>query len=288
MTTVGNPFHYSEWPKRIIHPDEYQGGERLLISYDLGITPMAEQKQAIKAWLKRLPELHQVRRLSIWSHVTQPILEAASQLKELECLQIKWTNVRSIVPLQQLASLRYLYVGSSTKVESIDPLAALSTLEVLELENFKCVNDFSPLLRLPRLQSLALPGSMWARQDVGPLEVFSKMTSLKSLALDTKHVASLRPLGTLVNLATLDIGGRLPMEEYAWLAAKLPTTECQWFHPYLDLKSSGIGRCPKCKEETRVMLTGRGAGTRCRQCDKSKVERHVQAFETAKRAAAVA
>ncbi len=68
------------------------------------------------------------------------------------------------------------------------------------------------------------------------------------------------------------------MEEYAWLAAKLPNTECRWFSPYYDLAGTGIGRCKKCKHEALVMLTGKGMRTLCKLCDETKVRQHEVAF----------
>jgi len=60
----------------------------------------------------------------------------------IECLQIKWSNVRDISPIAKLRHLRYLKFGSSTKIASIEPLAALSDLQLLEIENFKSIATF--------------------------------------------------------------------------------------------------------------------------------------------------
>jgi hypothetical protein len=279
------PFHVSHWPKAIVDPDEYDGGDRLRLSWDLGRVSEAEKKQAIRQWCLKLPELQHVRWLSIWSRVTPPLFEAACQMRNLECLQIKWSNVRRLDPIAGLGQLRYLSIGSSTKVESVQPLAALSGLRLLEIENFKLISDFSPLLSLTALESLAVTGSMWTRQKVATLEPFAAMTWLKTLAVDTSNIKSLRPLANLRSLETLGVGGRLPMEEYAWLAAKLPDTQCRWFSPYLDLASTGIGHCPQCRQDSKVMLTGKGARVLCRSCDKEKLQRHEVAFLAVKVAA---
>jgi len=278
------PFHVSNWPRAISYPHEYNGEERLRLNWDLGVVPEDEKKKIIKAWSDKLPELGNLRWLSIWSRVTAPVFEAACQLSALECLELKLSNLTSLEPIQQLSQLRYLHIGSSTKVSSLEPLTALHNLKLLELENFKQISDFSPLLALKGLDSLAITGSMWSRQELATLEPFSHMTWLSSLALDTSSITSLRPLASLIGLKYLGIGGRLPMEEYAWLSAKLPNTECKWFAPYLDLSDSGIGQCQVCKSDSRVMLTGRGAKTVCRVCDQAKVARHEQAFYAAKHA----
>ena len=229
-----------------------------------------------------MPELQQLRWLNLWSQVTPPVFESACQIRGLECLVIKWSNLKRLDPISELHWLKYLYIGSSTRVESIEPLTALRSLRRLDLENFKLVSDFSPLTRMTWLESLAIAGSMWSRQKVDSLEAFSQMTWLKSLAIDTSNVKSLRPLAQLSSLESLDVGGRLPMEDYAWLSAKLPGTECRWFQPWLDLAESGIGYCKQCKTRSMVMLTGRGKGTVCRHCDGDKVARHEAAFLLAK------
>jgi hypothetical protein len=280
------PFHISQWPKPISAGADYDGGERLQLAWELGRISEKEKRQAIKQWSEKLPELQNVRWLRIWSHVTPPLFEAVCRMSDLECLQIKWSNVRDISAIAKLQQLRYLYFGSSTKVESIEPLAALSKLRLLEIENFKLITDFSPLTRLTALESLAVTGSMWTRQDVGALEPFARMTWLQSLALDTSRVTSLWPLANLKRLKSLDLGNRLPMPEYAWLSAMLPATECRWFKPYLDLAGTGIGRCAQCKQDSKVMLTGGGAKTLCRICDKARLERHEAAFNAAKAKAA--
>jgi hypothetical protein len=273
-----NPFHMSHWPRSIVTPEEYDGGERLQLSWDLGAVDEKKKRRVIQQWCNRLPEFQNIRWLNIWSHVTQPLFDAACKLGNLECFQIKWSNIKDLSGIQYLQSLRYLRIGSSTRVESLQPLIGLTGLKILDIENFKLISDFTPLLSLVGLESLAVTGSMWTRQKVASLEPFSQMTWLKHLAVDTSSVKSLRPLASLKGLRTLDIGGRLPMQEYAWLSAKLPDTDCRWFSPYLDLSLSGIGRCKRCQNESMIMLAGRGTKTLCLTCDKTDVDKHVLAF----------
>jgi len=281
-----NPFHVSNWPKSIAEPQAYDGGKRLSLGWDLGRVPEAQKKPLVRQWVARLPELQGLRWLNLWSHVTQPLFDAACRVRGLECLQIKWSNVRQLDEVAGLGALRYLHVGSSTRVESLQPLAALSGLKALDIENFKLITDFSPLLALTGLESLAVTGSMWTRQDVGTLSTFARMTWLKSLSLDTAHVKSLKPLAALTSLRQLGLGGKLPMQEYAWLAGRLPDTRCKWFKPWLDLAGVGFNPCSVCGKDSKVMLTGKGTRLLCRHCDQATLQRHADAFETVRRAAA--
>lgn len=280
------PFHTSQWPRSVKTPDEYDGGDKLSASWDLGALPEKEKKAAMKQWAERLPEFQNVKWLDLWALTTQSIFDGACRIHGLECFRVKWSSIVKLDAISELTSLRYLHIGSSTKVESIAPLANLPNLRLLEIENFKKIEDYSPLLKLKSLESLVVSGSMWTRQNVGSLEPFSKMTWLKSLAIDTAFVESLKPLATLRQLKQLDMGGKLPLKEYAWLAAKLPDTECRWFAPFLDVGTAGFSPCKRCKAKgTQVLMTGKGGKVLCRECDAAKVNKQVVEFESMKQKA---
>lgn len=282
MAITDYPFHVNRWPKTIIHPDQYDGSESLSLSWDLGRVGETEKKKVIKAWTAKLPTLQHLKQLKLWTHVTQPLFDAACELTGLEVLQIKWSNVQDLDAIAKLHNLRALAIGSSTRVKSIEPLAMLVSLELLEIENFKSITDFSPLTKLTGLDDLAVSGSMWSRQAIASLEPFAAMTWLSSLAIDTSSVTSLRPLGKLTALRHLSVGGRLPFEEYAWLSAKLPNTECNWFAPFYDLADSGYAACKSCRQNSMVMLTGKGKPILCQHCDAEKVRTHVELFNAAR------
>ncbi|WJN61119.1 hypothetical protein [Pseudomonas sp. SO81] len=279
------PFHTSRWPKSITHADQYESGTTLSLSWDLGDISDSEKKRVIAAWVKALPSLSHLTHLRVWSRVTQPLFDAICELSNLQVLQIKWSNVCRLDAIRNLSALKALSIGSSTQVESIAPLTALQSLELLEIENFKLITDFSPLVDLRSLRHLSVSGSMWSKQAAASLEPFGQMTWLSSLCVDTSNVKSLRALEPLANLKSLGIGGRLPYDEYAWLSAKLPNTECQWFQPYLDLSESGYSPCASCGEKSMVMVTGKGKPVLCRHCDDAKLTKHVGLFEQARAAA---
>ena len=285
MTIIEYPFHVKQWPKTIIHPEEYDGGEALSLSWDLGSVDEAEKKKVIRAWTAKLPTLQHLRKLKLWTHVTQPVFDAACTLAGLEVLQVKWSNIQNLDAIARLQHLRALSIGSSTRVKSIEPLTSLSSMQLLEIENFKSISDFSPLTKLNTLEHLTVAGSMWSRQAIASLEPFAAMTWLTSLGVDTSSVTSLRPLAALTGLKELSVGGKLPFEEYAWLAAKLPNTWCRWFAPYYELAGSGYSNCKSCKQDSMVMLTGKGKPILCKHCDAVKVNRHVASFDAVRSAA---
>lgn len=277
-----HPFDASVWPAPIFLPDEYVGGDSLRLDWEFAGLSAKEKPRIIKAWCRLLPQLSRLRRLVIWSQVTQPLFEAVCQLPHLEALQIKWSTISRLDSIQSLSALRHLHIGSSTRVESIQPLTTLSSLELLEIENFKRITDFSPLAGLKNLKSLAVVGSMWSRLRLSSLEPFAEMTSLESLAVEASATASLRPLARLQGLKELHINGGMPMEQFAWLAAQLPNARCRWFAPFLDLTGMFMGKCKRCGIDAMVMLTGRGTRVVCRHCDREAVDKHVAAFDAEK------
>ena len=279
-----NPFNIVHWPRIVSRSSEYDGGERLSFGFDLGAIDENDKKLVLKQWCTLLASApKKLLWLKIWSHTTQPLFDAACLNEHLECLVIKWGNIKKLDAIKNLKNLKYLYIGSATKIESIESLAELTQLKYLHIENFKLITDFTPFSKMRSLESLSITGSMWSFQKIDSLEFLSKMTWLKSLAIDTRNIQSLRPLSNLKNLKDLHLGGRLPVEEYARLSVQLPNTYCHWFTPYLDLADSGIGLCKKCKKQTMVMLTGgKGVKTVCRSCNAEKLKNHEAIFNAIK------
>ena len=121
-----NPFHTTNWPRSIAYPEQYENADRLALSWDLGAISEGDKKKVIKQWCAKLPELQQLRWLNLWSQVTPPVFEAACQIHGLECLMIKWSN----------------------------------------LKRLDAISDFLPLTKMTWLESFAIAGSMWSRQKV--------------------------------------------------------------------------------------------------------------------------
>jgi hypothetical protein len=277
-----SPFHADAWPDAIRLPAEITPGTRLTLGWDAD----ADTKKNIAAWVEALPKLQQLSGVCAWTHVTPALFEALCTLRGLTHLQIKWSNLEKLDAIAGLRKLTHLHIGSSTRVESIEPLCEVGSLQYLAIENFKRITDFSPLARLTGLRELRIVGSMWTRQAVESVEPLATMTWLEELWVDTSNTKSIRPLERLQNLRFLAISGRRTVEEYAWLAGRLPRTRCQWFEPFLDLSAKGFGACRKCKQQTMVMVTGKGKPTLCRSCDEAKLARHVQQFEDLRAASA--
>lgn len=241
------PFYTKLWPRSIATPEQYEGGSALTINWEDQFETSKARAKIIAAWVDALPRLTQVKRLCIWARVNQVLFDAICLLPQLEELEIKWSSIQSLDAIGNLRALKALKIGSSTQIQSIAPLTQLSALEFLEIENFKLITDFSPLVQLRSLHDLSVTGDMWTKQKMASVQPFSEMTWLHYLFIDTSCLSSIRELAALTQLKELGMGGRLPYTEYAWLAAKLPNTQCDRFQPYNEVP----GHSP-CKPAAKI------------------------------------
>ena len=206
-------------------PEEYRGNERLnLICTQLDVSPY-QQKKTTEAWCDLLPQLSGVRTLWFKSRVSQPLFEAACQMKNLEGLYVKWSGIKSIASISKLKKLKYLSIGSSAQVESIEPLRQMTELQVLEIENFKQIRRLDPVAELTKLEFLSICGSTWTEQVVESLAPLRTLTNLKYLNLVALRSLdkSLRPVGDLKSLVTLRTSWRWTVREFEYLRDNLPS-----------------------------------------------------------------
>jgi internalin A len=120
------------------------------------------------------------------------------QLSQLQSLNLSFTQVSDLSPLQDLNNLQSLYLFD-TQVSDLSPLQALTNLQSLNLSDTK-VSDLSPLQDLNNLQSLNL-----VRTQVSDLSPLQALTNLQSLNLSFTQVSDLSPLQGLTNLKDLNL-----------------------------------------------------------------------------------
>lgn len=268
-------------PKSIRFPSEYDGGDRLSLACTQTDLPGKKQRELILEWCDLLPSLSKVRVLWFHSKVTQELFEAACRMEELEGLYIKWSSIKNLAPITGLSSLTHLHIGGAPSAEPIEALCDLRTLIDLELHNVPAAGDISFLERMPQLRSLELAGDGNSLKSLriesfGPLKALSK---LERLAISTATVTdeSLEAIGHLPRLKYLMISNQFKMEEFAKLAGKLPSVDCDRFAPVGE--PADWMQCKKCGERTMVPLTGKRKPWLCQNCDARRIEKHMAAFK---------
>ena len=227
--------------------------------------------------------LHRLKSLeALWCFgIDQTKLEqiaACGSLRELYCeYNLRITDLGCLKKLRHLEVLR---LDSCSSIKSLEQLGEFTRLRGLGIENFKNVHDIKPLSKLTNLSALSVEGSIWTRMKIDSLAPISKLEELEFLGLTSLKVLneSLGPLANLKKLKKLSLANVYPFEEFARLAVKLPNTECQWFEPYISMGLT----CEKCKEEKRVLTTGKGQSLLCPRCDARRLQQHVTEFNRIK------
>ncbi|MEM8699597.1 MAG: leucine-rich repeat domain-containing protein [Pseudomonadota bacterium] len=119
-----------------------------------------------------------------------------TELTQLRRLDLDYTQVSNLTPLNTLTGLQVLYL-ISTQVSDLTPLGALNGFRELYL-NDTPVSDLTPLRALTGLQELDLDDT-----QVSNLTPLSALTGLQRLDIDNAPVSALNPIADLTELKTL-------------------------------------------------------------------------------------
>ncbi len=190
----------------------------------------------------------------------------------------------TLVPLPELCSLRLTAVPPKG-LTSLEPLSNVANLERLILHHVPQVRSLRPLAALEKLKDLLIevsPGSISTLQELDSLQPLAGLRAMERLELRGIRVAELglRPLEQMTWLRHLVVNNHFEIEDFARLAAALPTTQGFCLHPFVAV---GIP-CDQCQQE-KVMLIGQTRPTiACPQCQAKHVERHVARFQQCKAA----
>jgi hypothetical protein len=124
-----------------------------------------------------------------------------------------------------------------------------------------------------------------------PLGHLGRLEILELLGL-SPHDSSLRPLASLKRLRYLSLGFFLPIEEYAYLAAFLPSSISNCLRPVITFDDDEKNFFRKKCKGRQVGLVGktskRSRFLACPNCDTKLVNEHVRIFEEHLQASRVA
>jgi hypothetical protein len=261
------------FPKAIMRPEEFAGGEHLSFYCTQTTLSSSQQKVLIQQWLEAIPSLN-VRTVSFTSCLNQPLFEAICQIKGLRHLWVKWSTVRDLSAISHARDLTHFYLGDSAKVVSIDPLLTVNRLVSMELHGLSGFSHFNSLSDFTALTELSFEGSrsgdryikMPSYQPFSSLSNLSRLSLASTIAVD----GSLVPLHGLTNLQHLVVPNTYSLEQAALLNRNLGAyTKCSLFKPYSDY----IERCITCNS-CMVMLTGAARPFICPMCKEQTLNEH--------------
>lgn len=157
----------------------------------------------------------------------QAQLEALADFRGLTVLRISHARPKTLAMIVGLSQLRELVLEYVSGVSCLSPLGQLPALQALHMENLRRVSDFSGLAGSRSLRHVAIVGTPDWKQPVDDFGFLGTIPTLESLELCWVKAPSASPvlasLLALERLAKLEIAmGDLPLEEFAWLQARLP------------------------------------------------------------------
>jgi hypothetical protein len=204
----------------ITHPDEFDGSDILSVACTQTSLPAAEQRKLVKAWCTLLPQL-ELKTLIFSSKVNQNLFDAATQIKGLSALSIKWSGIKSIASVTDCKSLAVLDIGSSPSLTDLNYLSQLTQLRSLLVENVKEAHDLSFAGTLVGLEEFGACGSMWTNLKIDNLWPLRGLQNLELLWLTSAKVLNdgLLPLHGLTRLTNLRCAFDFHASEFVALRA---------------------------------------------------------------------
>jgi hypothetical protein len=169
---------------------------------------------------------------TLWAgRANQEMIDAISELPDLEVLSIKGMSATSLEPLARNRKLKRLILIGGIKIPDMEwTLGLPPTVEVLFLESFFRATEIDPLGQLTSLRTLGLEGGIDTKLRLKTLAPLSTLANLHYLFLAGTRVAdkSLAPLRGLTGLRHLTCGTYFPDEEFIELKTSLPGLKCDW------------------------------------------------------------
>ena len=166
---------------------DYKGQPKLCIcctQLNDNIYSTRDKKRILNEWIEFLKtETQTFTALHFNSHTPQALFDAACHQEHLVELRTKWGNYKDLSALENLHSLKFLYIGSGPGVLSIDPISKMKSLVSVVVENFKKIEDYSLLSELDALEQLQIGSGILQRIKVNDLEFLHEMPNLLSFAI---------------------------------------------------------------------------------------------------------
>ena len=122
---------------------------------------------------------------TMWAgRANQEMIDAISELPDLEVLSIKGMSATSLEPLARNRKLKRLILIGGTKIPDMEWTLGLSpTLEVLSLDSFFRATDIGPVGQLANLRTLGLEGGFDTKLRLESLAPLSQLGNLRYLFL---------------------------------------------------------------------------------------------------------
>ncbi len=186
------------------------------LSFQWDVSSKKEKERVKNEWIKIIPNLNKVKRISIACRINQEFLNIFCDLSNLTDLIIDSSKATDLNPILKLTKLKRLELERFTQLKDISPIGKIE-LTHLRIENSFKVENYKKIGEIISLIGLSLNGDTFAPKNlrIKSLEPYEKLKNLKHLDLNSASVIdknSYKSLLQLKNLIRFDILVIVPKE----------------------------------------------------------------------------
>lgn len=186
------------------------------LSFQWHVSTKKEKDRVKHEWIKIIPSLKMVKRISIACGINQEFLDIFCDLPNLTDLIIDGSKTTDLNAILKLTKLKRLELERFTQLKDISPITKIE-LTHLRIENSFKIENYEKIGQINSLVGLSLNGDTFAPRNlrIKSLEAFKNLSSLKHLDLNSASVIdkeSYKSLLSLKNLIRFDILVIVPKE----------------------------------------------------------------------------
>jgi hypothetical protein len=205
--------------------------------------------------------------------------------KILPLLNLKYLNLyqvlaKDLTVLENLEQTETIILNWNTKATALWDISKNKSLKTLEITDFSKLEEIDQLSLATQINDLTLGGGHDKPLKIKSICPLKGLINLRTLCLTNLKIAddTLQPLGHLKNLKILYLSNQFETKEYAWLATRLPNTECKMFKATNSYNIVGIDN----KLIWDTMVTGRKKSFLLSTKDQVKIDKYIKDFEKLK------
>jgi Leucine-rich repeat (LRR) protein len=251
---------------------EYYKGPKYLD--DLKDFDSSDNSIAIFGKAKNIERLKDLNISKLWLVGTnEKQLQQILSLTSPEFVNIYQILAKDLSILETLSKAETIVLRWNSKSHELWNMSCNKRLKALVIEDFQKISNINTISNARNLEYLVLEGGMWKPLKIDSLNPLSGLTKLQFLRLANMHVKKdgVIPISNLTNLKELDLSNQFETSDYAYLAAKLFDTKCDYFKPYIKLSRAIGGR--------DVMVIGKRKPFLNFEHDNIKIEKYVHEFD---------
>ncbi|MCF0069368.1 hypothetical protein LZD49_02735 [Dyadobacter sp. CY261] len=248
---------------------------------DLADHPEGEKSLHMPVSARNIHKLQNLGIENLWLiGANEKDLRKILSLVSLKYLNLYQVLAKELTILETQNLCETIILNWNTKATALWDISKNINLNSLEIIDFSKIDDINQLSLATQIRSLSVGGGHNKPLKIQTLEPIARLVNLTYLCLTNLKVVddTLRPIGKLKNLDRLDLSNQFETSEYAWLATRLPNTDCKMFN--------AANPCTIVNADNEIvwdtMITGRRKPFLLSTEDEAKIQRYRHEFERLK------